>query len=163
MGRIAQRPGVGEEHAQRLGAAAYTGEEGAFGIGIGSDRAVGLHPAIAGELPVTHMAAIEGDTGRERMRAPLHAQVERDALCLLTHLGGVERAGVQRVGIGAGDIALGIQCAAIGRVTGRAFFDERFVVFADIAIDGVAAPYARISEGVQRSVCIETMVQLHGQ
>lgn len=109
------------------------------------------------------MAAIESGAGGERMRAPLHAQIERNALRVLTHLGGVERAGVQRVGIGAGDVAIGIQCAAIGGVTGSALFDEFLVVLPDVAIDGVAPPHLRISQRVQRSVCIETMVQLHAQ
>ncbi len=163
MSGIVQRPGIGEEHAQCLRTAAHAGKERAVGRRICNDRTVGLHPAIAGELPITHMATIEGDASGKRMRAPLPAQIERKALCLLTHLGGVERAGVQRLGIGAGNIAIGIQCAAIGRVTGSAFFDELFIVFANIAIDGVAAPYARVCEGVQCGIFVETMIQLRGQ
>lgn len=82
---------------------------------------------------------------------------------LLAHLGGVERAGGQCIGIGARDIAIGIQRAAIGGVTGGAFFDEFLVVLADIAIDGVAAAHARVGQCMQRGVRSETMVQLRGE
>ncbi len=135
----------------------------AFLVGVADHFAGVRNKGFLFVLGILGLAVVEAEAGVKAERAAPGAEGGADAAAFLARAGGVQHARMQGRAFGLGKAAfVRLERRAVVVEAFGAVFDVIVVLFADIAVDRVAAAVACVGGGAQFAVLAEAVGQVEG-